>query len=97
PAWSAYQVFASTRITGTAELTTYWSGVPAIGASFGAPSKLVVKLGPLTRATEAVCGIELAISASCACGVPRPPARPSPAGESGGMFAKSAGRLLPGT
>ncbi len=38
PFSTAYQVVPSTRRTGSEALTTYWRGVPSIGASFGSPS-----------------------------------------------------------
>ena len=51
-------------MTGVAELTTYWRGVPAMGAIFGAPSIT----GPVSfaslRLTVAVWGMLLAMCAS---------------------------------
>ncbi|EXI71485.1 MAG: hypothetical protein AW07_03547 [Candidatus Accumulibacter sp. SK-11] len=82
---------------GVAALTTYCSGVPAIGRHCGAPSNAGVKAGPLRSGTTAVCGIELAISASCACGVPATEARTTPAATFFGMRAKSAGSELAAT
>ena len=82
---------------GVGELTTYWSGVPSMGRSCGAPSNTGVNIGPFTRGTVAVCGMEFAMTASCACGVPATAASTTPAGESGGMRRKSAGRLVLGT
>ena len=81
---------------GVGELTTYWSGVPSMGRSCGAPSNTGVKTGPFTRGTVAIWGMEFAITASCAWGVPATEASTTPAGDSGGMRAKSAGRLLLG-
>jgi len=48
------------------------------------------------RGTVAVWGMEFAMTASCAWGVPATAASTTPAGEPGGMRAKSAGRLLLG-
>ena len=68
-------------MTGTFELATYRSGVPATGCHCGAPSNTGVNVGPSTRDTAAVCGIEFAITASCACGVPATDASTIEAGE----------------
>src|SRR5512139_3332637 len=76
---------------GVGALTAYASGVPSIGRHCGAPSKLGVNFGPLLRGTVAVCGIELAISACCACGVPATDGSTAPASDCGGMPAKSRG------
>ena len=73
------------------------SGVSAIGWNCGGPSKLGTKLGPPVSGTVAVCGIELAITASCACGVPATAASTTAAGELVGMCAKSGGKALAGT
>src|SRR5512143_2793502 len=97
PSLSAYQVWASTRITGAAELNTYCSGVPAIGCSCGAPAKLEVKVGPPLRGMVAVCGIEFSITASFACGVPATAVSTTPAGELAGMLANAGGSPVPGT
>ena len=70
------------------------SGVPATGEYCGAPSKLGVNFGPLTRLTVAVCGIEFSITASCACGVPATVGSTAEASEPGGMRAKSGGSAL---
>ena len=56
------------------------SEVPSIGLHTGAPSNTGVNVGPPTRKTLAVCGIELAITASCACGVPATEASTTEAG-----------------
>src|SRR5262245_29872933 len=97
PARSANQVFASTRRIGVGEFTTYWSVVPGIGRSCGGPSVTAVKVGPPSSGTVAVCGSEFSIRASRAWGVPATAASTTPAGESGGMRAKSAGRSSLGT
>jgi hypothetical protein len=47
--------------------------------------------------TVAVCGMELAISASCASGVPGMETSTFALGLSGGIFAKSGGSLSAGT
>ena len=61
------------------------------GAYCGGPSKLGVNFGPFLSGTVAVCGIEFAITASCACGVPATD-RQHRARQAtvGGIFAKSA-------
>src|SRR5712664_2245264 len=78
---------------GVGELTTYWRGVPSMGRSCGPPSNTGVNTGPFTRGTVAVWGMEFAITASCACGVPATAASTTPAGEAGGICLKSVGRL----
>src|SRR5471030_709334 len=82
---------------GVGELTTYWRGVPAIGAVCGAPSNLGAKVGPPTRLTTAVCGMALVMRAASACGVPATEASTDPAGESAGIFRKSGGSSGLGT
>ncbi len=82
---------------GVGELTTYWRAVPAIGAVCGAPSNRGAKVGPPTRLTTAVCGMALARRAASACGVPATETRTPPAGESAGIFRKSAGSSGLGT
>ena len=76
---------------GTDAFVTYESEVPGTGAYCGAPSKFGVNFGPFLSGTVAVCGIEFAISASRACGVPATVGSTAPASECGGIFAKSAG------
>ena len=71
--------------------------MPVIGAYCGGPSKFGVNVGPFLRGTVAVCGIELEITASCACGVPATVGNTAPASECGGMRAKSAGSVSLGT
>ena len=83
-------------MTGSDELTTYVSGVPGIGANCGGPSKFGVNVGPFLSGTVAVCGIELAITASCACGVPATDGSTAPASEAGGICAKSGGQRVAG-
>jgi hypothetical protein len=59
---------------GDGELDTYWSAVPSIERSCGSPSIVGSKRASL-RLTVAVCGTELAITASRAWGVPGTAAR----------------------
>src|SRR5262245_5968985 len=82
---------------GVGELTTYSSGVPWTGRSSGAPSNAGEKRGPFTRGTDAVWGIEFAMTASCAGGVPATAASTAPAGWLGGIRRKSVGRSVLGT
>ena len=70
PATTEYKASGAAWITGSEEFATYQSEVPSIGINCGGPSKFGVKVGPFFRGTVAVCGIELEITASCACGVP---------------------------
>ena len=49
------------------------------------------------RVTVAVCGMLLAMSASCACGVAGTEASTTPAGLPSGMRTKSGGSWPPGT
>ncbi len=79
---------------GVGELTTYRSEVSAIGAVCGVPSNRGANVGPPTRLTTAVCGMPLAMRASAAWGVPATDASTAPAGESGGIRRKSAGRSV---
>src|SRR5262245_13416992 len=79
---------------GTDELATYESGVPVTVRYCGGPSNVGVNFGPLTRGTVAVCGIVLAITASCASGVPATDGSTAPASEVFGILEKSAGRAL---
>src|SRR5262245_55613689 len=82
-------------MTGTLELTTYCSGVPATGCHCGAPSNTGVNFGPSARVTAAVCGIEFAITASCACGVLATDASTIDAGEPlAGICLNDAGSAL---
>src|SRR6185369_6599967 len=76
---------------GTDEFVTYVSEVPGTGANCGTPSKFGVNFGPFSSGMVAVCGIEFSITASCACGVPATVGNTAPAGDCGGIFAKSAG------
>src|SRR5258708_1398533 len=76
---------------GSDEFCTCENAVPGIGTTFGGPSKFGVNLGPFLSGTVAVCGMELAITASCACGVPATVGSTAPASDCGGIFAKSAG------
>ena len=86
-----------TWITGSDEFATYISGVPGICENCGNPSKLGVNVGPFLSGTVAVCGIEFAITACCACGVPATDGRTAPANDCEGIFAKSGGNALLGT
>jgi hypothetical protein len=80
---------------GVEALTTYCSAgvVPSIGFICGGPSNVIGFAICAVRCTVAVCGIELATTASCACGVPGTDAFTFSIGLSSGIFAKSAGRL----
>jgi hypothetical protein len=82
---------------GELELAMYCSEVPWICAYCGGPSKLGVNAGGLASEIVADCGIEFAMSASCACGVPATEASTTPAGESFGIFAKSGGSAFAAT
>src|SRR5262245_21128731 len=84
-------------MTGTRELTAYCSDVSGTGLHWGGPSNTGVNFGPPVRRTVAFCGIEFAMRASCACGVPATEASTTPGGPSFGMRAKSAGSPLPAT
>src|SRR4051812_18348354 len=87
----------SSRITGRAQFVAYISPfVPASAANFGAPSYVTVSFASEIF-TAAVCGIELAIAASCACGVPGTDTSTFALGPSGGILMKSAGSSFPGT
>src|SRR5512146_1827181 len=79
---------------GVGVLTTYWRGVFWIARNCGAPSNTGENFGPFTSWIVAVCGIEFAIRASCACGVPATDVSTTPAGEFTGMRLKSAGNVL---
>src|SRR5262245_39346733 len=91
PFWQAYQVMSSTLMIGTALFTTYFSGVSGIGWRSGFPSMFGVNW-TLLGLTWAICGIWLAITASCACGVPGTEARTFSLGLSSGILANSGGR-----
>jgi hypothetical protein len=83
---------------GSDAFTTYRSPVPSIGRYSGSPS--IVGAGSSVvpaRSTVAVCGIELAIAASCACGVPGTEAFTFSTGLESGILAKSAGSSRPAT
>src|SRR5262245_1676353 len=84
-------------ITGGPVLKAYWSGVPSIGFHCGLPPSKTTGVGWMSRCTDAVCGIWLAIAASLACGVPATEISVSDIGCSGGILAKSAGSFLLGT
>jgi hypothetical protein len=78
-------------------LTTYWSCVPSIGFICGAPS-IFTGCGFVSETlTAAVCGIEFATAASCACWVPGTDALTFSMGLSSGIAAKSFGRASNGT
>src|SRR5262245_58437023 len=79
-------------MSGVFEFATYWSEVPGMGRYAGTPSNSGVKEGPPARSTLAVWGIELAISASWACGVPAIEASTTDAGVPlAGICLKEAG------
>src|SRR5690349_7472812 len=82
-------------MTGVDALTTYCSVgvVPSIGFICGVPSNVIGFAICAERCTVAVCGIELATTASCACGVPGTEAFTFSTGLSSGIFLKSGGRL----
>src|SRR4051812_19186245 len=87
---------ASTWRTGSDVLVPYVRPfVPATAANLGSPSYFTVSFASDTF-TAAVCGIELAISASCDSAVPGTETRTFALGPSRGIFAKSAGRSFPG-
>src|SRR5450432_3536354 len=79
---------------GTDELLIYDSAVPGIGEYFGGPSRFGVNCGPFFRGTVAVCGIEFAMTASCACGVPATVGSTAPASELAGILANPGGKAL---
>src|SRR5438067_12813406 len=81
-------------MTGTDEFVTYVSGVFRICEYCGGPSKLGVNVGPFLSGTVAVCGTVLAITASCACGVPATDGRTAAASELLGICAKPEGSAL---
>ena len=83
-------------MTGGWELTAYCIAVPWIGANCGGPSYVTSSFAA-ERLTAAVCGIEFAISASFACGVPGTETSAFARALSGGIFAKSSGSDLAGT
>src|SRR5690348_10896252 len=98
PFWQLYHSLSLTRMTGVEVLVAYASDVPSMAASAGSlPSKngagsSFAKL----RSILVVVGMLLAITASCAWRVPGTDAFTFSFGLSSGIFAKSAGRLLPG-
>ncbi len=81
---------------GVGAFAAYASGVPAMGRHCGGPSYVAVKCAA-ARVTVAVCGMLLAITASCACGVPGTEASTTPLAPPSGIFAKSGGSWPPGT
>src|SRR5512135_2545902 len=83
-------------ITGVDALTAYWRVVPSIGFHWGAPSYVIGFAIWAERCTVAVCGIELATTASLAYVVPGTAALTFSTGLSSGIFAKSGGRLAAG-
>src|SRR3954470_21971280 len=64
--------------------------LPSIGMNVGSPSYTTVSLAS-ERVMVAVCGIELAISASSACDVPGTETRIFAIGLSSGIFANPVG------
>src|SRR5437868_2508098 len=97
PLSTAYQVFSSTMMTGAAVLTTYLSGVPLIGSSFGLPSKFGGVILAVLMSTLAVWGTLLETTASLAWRVPGTEAFVFSLGLVSGILAKSLGSLVPGT
>ena len=71
--------------------------MPSIGFNWGGPSYFGVGSFASARLIAAVSGRLLAITASCAWGVPGTDAFTFSLGLSSGIFAKSGGRSLPGT
>src|SRR5215510_1829366 len=96
PFCTAYQSFCDTMMMGIGELETYISDVLGTGCSSGAPEMTGVKVA-VARSMVAVCGIALAMMASCACGVPGTEAFTFSFGLSSGIWAKAGGRLVPAT
>ena len=76
------------------EFQTYCSGVPSTGLNWGVPSMVGLYAGPPLRGTSAVCGTELAITASLACGVPATAVSTGAAWLLDGICRNSAGRSL---
>src|SRR5215468_7297035 len=76
------------------EFATYCSDVPSIGRSCGVPSMVGLYSGPPLRGMTAVCGTELAITASFAWGVPATAVSTRAAGLLAGILRNSAGRSL---
>src|SRR5215469_10700462 len=74
----------------------YSIGVPSIGTNIGSPSYWTVTLAS-ERVMVAVWGIELAMSASLASGVPGTDASTVALGLSTGILAKSGGSSFPAT
>ncbi len=56
-----------------------------------------MNFGPFLSGTVAVCGIEFSMTATCASGVPATVGSTAPASDDGGILAKPAGSMLPGT
>src|SRR5262245_37685617 len=96
PFCTAYQSFCETMMMGIGELLTYISDVLGTGCSSGAPEMTGVKVA-VARSTVAVCGISLAMMASCACGVPGTEALTFSFRLSSVIWAKAGGRLVPAT
>src|SRR5215213_6800312 len=85
------------RMTGSTVLVAYCSPLtPAIGLNVGSPSYLTVRVASEIF-TAAVCGMELATTASRACGVPGTDTSTFAFGPSAGIFWKSCGKSLPAT
>jgi hypothetical protein len=74
---------------GTAEFAVYDSGVSGIGLYCGAPSNFGTNVGPPVLGNVAVCGTELAMAASCACGVPATDASTAAAGAHAAIVGRS--------
>src|SRR5262245_53604007 len=96
PPCTPYHSYGETRMIGIGELNTYISEVSGIGFSTVGPSITGTNVA-LARYTFAVCGISLAMSISCACGVPGIEAFTFSLGLSSGIRVKSAGKSLAAT
>src|SRR5262245_8944852 len=96
PFCTAYQASCDTMIIGVGALTTYMSGVSGTGLRSGVPLINGVNEA-VVRETVAVCGMSLAMTASCACGVCGTAALTFSLGLSSGIWAKSGGRFVPAT
>src|SRR5688572_14982701 len=86
-----YVLSPSIRMTGSAELVAYISPlVPSTATNFGGPSYVTVSFAS-AMLTAAVWGIELAMTASRASGVPGMDTSTLALGPSRGIFRKSRG------
>src|SRR5687768_16383498 len=88
---------SSMRITGRAVFVAYDNPLaPSIALNFGGPSYATVRCVSAI-VTVAVCGIELAMTASFACGVPGTETSTFALAWVGGIFVKSPGSARPST